>query len=99
MTVDLTDPIFTDEEAARAHFERLRWPNGPVCPHCGSVDSATELKGKSTRPGLYKCRECKKLSTAAEFWSAGRSKIPSREGCAPAPSRGGRPPLARQAGV
>ena len=35
MDVDLTDPIFHDEDAARAHFEKLRWPDGPVCPHCG----------------------------------------------------------------
>ena len=46
MAIDLTDPIFTDENAARAHFEQLRWPNGPFCPHCGSIDSATELKAK-----------------------------------------------------
>ncbi len=29
MTADLTNPIFTDEEAAREHFEAIRWPNGP----------------------------------------------------------------------
>jgi hypothetical protein len=45
MTVSLTNPIFHDEEAARQHFEALRWPEGPFCPHCGSVDNATELKG------------------------------------------------------
>ena len=31
-TVDLTNPIFTDLEAAREHFEGIRWPNGPYCP-------------------------------------------------------------------
>ena len=30
MTCDLTDPIFTDEAAAWAHFEAIRWPDGPV---------------------------------------------------------------------
>jgi transposase-like protein len=64
MTCDLTDKAFTDEDAARAHFEKLRWPDGPVCPHCGTVDEATELKGKTTRPGLYKCRACRKPFTA-----------------------------------
>src|SRR5580704_5446689 len=64
MTADLLNPIFTDEDAARAHFEKLRWPDGPVCPHCGTVDEATELKGKTTRPGLYKCRACRKPFTA-----------------------------------
>jgi hypothetical protein len=37
MATDLIDPIFTDENAARGHFERLRWPNGPICPHYGSI--------------------------------------------------------------
>ena len=35
MSVDLTNPIFSNEEAARKHFEALRWPNGRICPHCG----------------------------------------------------------------
>ena len=76
MTVDLTDQIFNDEEAARAHFEKLRWPGGPVCPHCGGVDCATELKGKSTRPGVYKCRQCQKPFTAMIGTVYERSHIP-----------------------
>jgi transposase-like protein len=79
MTVDLTDPIFNNEEAARAHFERLRWPGGPVCPHCGGVDCATELNGKSTRPGLYKCRQCQKPFTARIGTVYERSHIPLRK--------------------
>jgi transposase-like protein len=50
--------IYTDANAAREHLERLLWPDGPVCPHCGIVNRATLLQGKSTRPGVYKCREC-----------------------------------------
>jgi transposase-like protein len=76
MTCDLTDKIFTDETAARLHFEQLRWPSGPVCPHCGVVDEATELKGKSTRPGLYKCRACQKPFTATMGTLYERSHIP-----------------------
>jgi transposase-like protein len=52
--------IYTDETAARRHLERLQWPDGPICPHCGVVDQATKLGGKSTRPGVYKCRACEK---------------------------------------
>ena len=40
-----------------------------------------------------------RLSTAAEYWSARRSKNPSLEECAPAPSRRGSSPLTRQAGA
>jgi len=45
------------EEQAREYFETIRWPGGPVCPHCGSVDN-TKLKGKVHRVGLYDCRGC-----------------------------------------
>ena len=61
----LTDPIYTDANAAREHLEAIQWPTGPVCPHCGNVDAAriTKLQGKSTRPGVYKCKECAKPFT------------------------------------
>jgi transposase-like protein len=54
--------IYTDEAAARKHLESLLWPEGPFCPHCGNSapDRIHKLKGKSTRPGVYKCRECEK---------------------------------------
>lgn len=52
--------IYTDENAARRHLEKLQWPDGPICPHCGVVNEATKLEGKSTRPGVYKCRPCQK---------------------------------------
>ncbi len=54
---------FPTEESAREYFEALRWPDGPVCPHCGNADSAriykvTANRGKKIRAGLYKCAEC-----------------------------------------
>jgi transposase-like protein len=72
----LTDKIFHDEDAARAHFERIRWPNGRSCFHCGTVDNSVLLKGKSTRPGLYKCRDCRKPFTATMGTIYERSHIP-----------------------
>ena len=51
------------EDAAREYFEVLRWPDGPVCVHCGSRDSAwalTPREGSSTRKGLWKCKVCRK---------------------------------------
>lgn len=72
----LTNPIFHDEEAARQHFEALRWPDGPICPHCGSFNNATELKGKSTRAGVYKCKDCRKPFTATISTLYERSHIP-----------------------
>lgn len=60
----LTDILAMTEDQAREHIEKIRWPNGPVCPHCkGTV--AVKLAGKSTRPGLYKCKtkDCRKQFT------------------------------------
>jgi transposase-like protein len=68
--------IYTDENAARKHLEKLLWPDGPVCPHCGTVDAATKLKGKSTRPGVYKCRECEKPFSVTVGTVFERSHIP-----------------------
>jgi transposase-like protein len=55
--------LFNDEEKARAFFEKQRWPDGPVCPHCGEIDNAYKLEGKTTRKGLYKCAGCRKKFT------------------------------------
>src|SRR5579864_8791659 len=76
MNVDLTDPIFNNEEAARRHYEASRWPDGPVCPRCGVVGNSVELKGKSTRPGVYNCRDCDKPFTATIGTIFERSHIP-----------------------
>ena len=63
MSIDLTNPMFTNEDAARAYFEGVRWPNGPVCPHCGVINEATLVKGQSHRPGLYQCNACREPFT------------------------------------
>lgn len=52
-------PLFADEDAARQFIESLRWPSGPVCPHCGH-DKVYTVKAKAgsrkpARDGLYKC--------------------------------------------
>lgn len=55
---NLDAPWFHNDEAAREHLEAVRWPNGPVCPHCGGTDRIKKLEGKSHRPGLRKCYDC-----------------------------------------
>lgn len=54
--------VFMSEDEARLHVENLRWPNGPVCPHCKSSD-VYEMEGDSIRAGLRRCRKCKKQFT------------------------------------
>lgn len=56
----LSGPIFHDEQAAIAYVESILWPDGPVCPKCGVIDNAYALKGKRARPGLRRCKDCKK---------------------------------------
>ena len=74
--VDLTKPIFHDDDAARAHLENIMWPDGPVCPRCGVTgDRITKLKGKSTRPGVHKCKDCRKPFTVTVGTVMERSKV------------------------
>src|SRR5687767_8776488 len=56
----LNAKAFQSEEAAYKWIETRLWPEGPVCPHCGGVDRISKMQGKSTRPGLYKCYQCRK---------------------------------------
>jgi transposase-like protein len=75
-TVDLTNPIFTDLDAARRHFEAIRWPSGPYCPFCGVFDRVAPLGGKSMGPGWYHCKDCRRKFTAAVGTIYERSHIP-----------------------
>ncbi len=50
------------DEACRSYLERKLWPKGATCPRCEST-KAYALRGKSTRPGLYKCAKCRKPFT------------------------------------
>jgi transposase-like protein len=74
--MNLNDPIFTDEAKARAYFESIRWPNGPVCPHCGGTERCYRLEGKSTRPGLIHCNDCHGSFTVTTGGVMESSKIP-----------------------
>ncbi|MFT3808433.1 MAG: IS1595 family transposase [Micropepsaceae bacterium] len=70
---------FSTEKAARTYFENLRWPNGPVCPHCGSsekVYARTANAKTGTREGLYKCGECSDTFTVKVGTVMEDSKIP-----------------------
>ena len=73
---DLSLPIYTDANAAREHLEALRWPDGPYCPHCGELEQITKMQGKSTRPGVYKCRSCRKPFSVTVGTLFERSHIP-----------------------
>jgi transposase-like protein len=74
---NLTAKIYHDEDAARAHLEAQRWPDGVVCPHCQSRD-VTKLEGKAARPGVYQCKTkpCREQFTVTVGTVMERSHIP-----------------------
>lgn len=72
----LSAPHFHDNDKAREYLEALRWPNGPVCPHCGAVDGHYALQGKAHRPGVYKCKDCREQFTVTVGTVFESSKVP-----------------------
>src|ERR1700688_1928044 len=81
-TADIKAAAFTDDNVAREAIEALMWPNGPVCPHCGSLEKLGKVEGTSARAGLYYCGECKSQFTVTVGTIFERSKIPLSKWCA-----------------
>ncbi|MCH9053056.1 MAG: IS1595 family transposase [Proteobacteria bacterium] len=75
MTNELNNKIFQDEPKARKWLETHLWPDGPICPGCGTIDNATSIK---TRKGWYQCNSkgCRKQFTVTVGTLFERSKIP-----------------------
>jgi len=65
MDAALLQPHFQDHDKARDYLESKRWPDGPVCPHCGIIGEAVKLTAENgakshARRGLWNCRACRK---------------------------------------
>jgi len=71
----LSEPHFHCEAAAVERLEAIVWPNGPVCPKCGGLRS-TQIKGKTARPGLRSCTECRQQFRVTVGTIFERSHIP-----------------------
>jgi rubredoxin len=57
------DQIFVDEETCWHFLERTRWPDGEVCPKCGSIGEGSRVR---SRPAHYwRCGNCGRLFHAA----------------------------------
>lgn len=74
MAINITDPIFHNEDAAQAHCEASRWNGEPSCPHCGSLRVA-RLKGK-TQSVYFLCHECRDKFTVRTGSVMERSHVP-----------------------
>ena len=73
---------YSDEASAWEFFEQVRWPDGPICPHCGTVGEAYKLGAKKTRQGkpsprrVWKCRGCRKEFTVLVGTVFERTHVP-----------------------
>lgn len=77
---------YSEEPAAWDLMERLRWPNGPVCPHCGAIGghyfltpkngTRTTSTGKVTYRRLWKCSACRQQFSVLVGTIFEDSKIP-----------------------
>ena len=72
----LNQAQFKTPEAARHYLEGVRWPNGPICPHCGSISKDHyRLEGEAHRDGLWKCKDCREQFTVTVGTVFEKSKI------------------------
>lgn len=77
---------FSDEGEAYKFVESIRWPDGPVCPHCGIIDHAYFLQpkdgdrktrtGKTSARRVWKCADCRKQFSVLIGTTFEGSKIP-----------------------
>lgn len=77
---------FSEEEAAYELIEKLRWPEGPICPHCKSVNRSyfltpmngyrTTSTGRVTYRRVWKCADCREQFSALVGTIFEDSKIP-----------------------
>lgn len=82
-TLTLTELLsrYSDPDKAREFLEKLRWPNGVKCPHCGLSESIHKLTGradskKPVRKGVYFCGKCRKQFTVTVGTIMEASHIP-----------------------
>lgn len=66
---------YQNDDAAREYLESVRWPNGPVCPHCGGTGNTTKLN-LTRRVGVHQCNDCRKQFTVTVGTVFERSHIP-----------------------
>ena len=72
---------WTDKQC-RAYLEKVRWPDGPVCPMCGASEPyriTRKTKTSNRVDSLYKCRTCRRQFTATVGTIFQGSKIPLRK--------------------
>jgi transposase-like protein len=73
----IKNPIFQNEDTARAYLEGQRWPDGVICPFCGQIGAAKALPATgATGPGWWHCGDCRKKFTVRVGTLYERSHVP-----------------------
>jgi transposase-like protein len=72
----LSELRFQNEEDAYRYVESRIWPDGAICPRCGTAQRIGKLNGSSTRIGTYKCYGCRKPFTVKIKTIFERSHVP-----------------------
>jgi len=71
------NPLFQDEDKARAYLEAQRWPDGVICPFCGQIGEAKALAATGALgAGWYHCGDCRKKFTVRVGTLYERSHVP-----------------------
>ncbi|MBR0704557.1 transposase [Bradyrhizobium diazoefficiens] len=81
LTVEQFTTRFGTDDAARQYLEGVRWPNGPMCPHCPNEEhkpiyAIPANPAKKVRAGLYECGACRRQFTVTIGTIFEDSKIP-----------------------
>src|SRR5579859_1540545 len=64
LDIHALSPHLHSPEAAVEYLERLRWPNGPVWPHCGENERKPyRINVSRQRRKVWKCASCRKQFT------------------------------------
>lgn len=64
---------YPTEEAAEKYFEKLRWGEKIVCPHCGG-EHISECKDKKPMP--FRCKSCRKHFSVRTGTMLAESRLP-----------------------
>lgn len=75
----LSAPHFHNEAAAFERVEKVIWPQGPVCHHCGCMGRISAIPAnpeKRVRYGLKRCGDCKQQFTVRMGTIFEESKLP-----------------------
>ena len=72
LTLRQFNAMFPDEDTARAWFERARWPSGPECPSCGTVNHSAWLKNARR----WNCMACRHQFTVTAGTPMHRTHLP-----------------------